>query len=1537
MIPDKTKKHPTLMKSRLNPFLSSIALASAFLVIGQSSHAANYWFDNNGTTLGYGVVNGGSYDWTAGTPWSTTSSGAFTVAGIAWPGGTNLAGFVGAGASTSYTMTLGASDSSTVTLQNLILNSDGTNAAAIGSGDVVIGGVGSTGTLSLSAANSIGTAAGTLTINSKYNLGNNQNTNFRGGTIIINGVISGTGTSGVTLGSGAFGLTSGTLTLAGDNTFAGSTSVASGYTLTLRHANALGATGGTNSVSAGGTTEVAGGVTINSGESIGIAGDGVSSFGALRAGTGGGTWAGGVTLNGAGAGPRLGATAGNTLTITGSIANGSGTSFNVSGQSGTGVVILNPTTSNSYTGTSGIIRGILRLGKNDALPTGTTLDVDSINNVTDAASFDMAGFNQTVAALQDSATNNVNGKVTNSVASTTSTLTVNQASSTDFGGIIENGSGSIVLTKSGAGNLTLSGANTYTGGTNIKNGSIIIGGGNDRLATGGSVVLGDAGTSGKLVLGDSTTARNQTLAGLTTTGLGGSVVGAHATTNSVLTLSFTSGTNTYAGTLGGAGTNENKLALTKSGAGTLKLTGANTYSGPTTLTQGTLQIGVDPVGAITSSAIGTGTLTFNGGTLSSDSSTARSIGNAVTFTGNAVLGDATNNGKLTFSNNMDLGAAARTITVSSAVQLDGSFTNSAATSGLIKLGTGTLTINGANTSFGNTAGFTIGNGTVVAANTASMGNVGQIVTLSSASGFGTLDLATDTTANAYVLNFGSVAGAGGTVLVNRATSGAAITHTMGVATLGNAKVNAQAGGNVTSGTPTLEFTGINLSAGAGGDGATTFNPTTANILISGSISRSGSSANSLVLDGSSSGNLISGIISGPQTLTKSNTSTWELSNANTFAGNTKVTGGTLKLTNSLAIQSSAFDTSGAGTLDISTINNPTFGGLTSATSYALPSNVTSLTLNPSSGATQTYSGNLSRTGGGSGLTLTKTGAGTQILSGTNSYTGLTTVNGGELRVTSAGAIGGTNVTVTTGQLALDGGVTVSGKSLTTSGSGTNFFGGLQSVSGTNTWDGSVTLGADLSRLGARKNATLVVSGVIDDGSNTYGMVVRNENVGNNNNGVGNSNTVTVLSGVNTYGGNTQLIHGVTKLDGGDNRLPVGTVLQFGSATTNAKFDMNGRNQELAGLAVTSTSTDSNRDWNANELTNSSATLSTLTVNTVADQTFGGTLTNNVGLITGKIALVKSGSAKLTLTSTNTFTDGTSIDNGTLALGHATDTLRDDGAVNVNGGELALGTNTDTVGAVTLTSGSITGTGAGKLTGTGSNFDVRSGTISAKLGGTVGLNKTTGGTVTITSDNSIGGYTGATNVSSGKLVVNGNISTSSLITVDSGATLAGSGTVGKTVINGTLAVGNSPGTMNFTDTLELNGATEMEIDGLAGAGVTGGHDFINLTGAGAAGVLIYGGTLSLNIGTTFGIGSYSWNLFDMASSTGNFTSISLTNQYAGSLLDAELSGVWNLTSGDNTWQFTQSTGVLGLTVVPEPNAALLGGLSALLLMRRRRIS
>jgi autotransporter-associated beta strand protein len=142
--------------------------------------------------------------------------------------------------------------------------------------------------------------------------------------------------------------------------------------------------------------------------------------------------------------------------------------------------------------------------------------------------------------------------------------------------------------------------------------------------------------------------------------------------------------------------------LTKAGAGTLILTGANTYSGGTTLTAGAVLVGVDTagsLGSITSSAIGTGGLTFNGGTISSDSTTARTLYNVLTFTGNATIGYSSNTGAITFGAAGDLGSSTRTITVntSTSAQFDGILSSVTAGTGLTKAGAGTLILTGANT------------------------------------------------------------------------------------------------------------------------------------------------------------------------------------------------------------------------------------------------------------------------------------------------------------------------------------------------------------------------------------------------------------------------------------------------------------------------------------------------------------------------------------------------------------------------------------------------------------------------------------------------------------------------------------------------------------------------------------------------------------------------------------------------------------------------------------------------------------------------
>jgi autotransporter-associated beta strand protein len=151
-----------------------------------------------------------------------------------------------------------------------------------------------------------------------------------------------------------------------------------------------------------------------------------------------------------------------------------------------------------------------------------------------------------------------------------------------------------------------------------------------------------------------------------------------------------------------------------------------------------------------------------------------------------------------------------------------------------------------------------------------------------------------------------------------------------------------------------------------------------------------------------------------------------LSGANTYSGNTRISAGMLTIGNNLALQNSVFDSSGTGTLAFSPgINTPTFGGLTNGANLTLAANVTALTLNPGAGVITTYSGNLGSAT--AGMTLTKQGAGTQILAGANTYNGNTLIESGRLLVnnTTGSGTGGGTVTVNSGAT-LGGSGTVSG-------------------------------------------------------------------------------------------------------------------------------------------------------------------------------------------------------------------------------------------------------------------------------------------------------------------------------------------------------------------------------------------------------------------------------------------------------------------------------------------------------------------------------
>ena len=137
----------------------------------------------------------------------------------------------------------------------------------------------------------------------------------------------------------------------------------------------------------------------------------------------------------------------------------------------------------------------------------------------------------------------------------------------------------------------------------------------------------------------------------------------------------------------------------------------------------------------------------------------------------------------------------------------------------------------------------------------------------------------------------------------------------------------------------------------------------------------------------------------------------------------------------------------------------------------------------------------------------------------------------------------------------------------------------------------------------------------------------------------------------------------------------------------------------------------------------------------------GTISAKLG---GAGGLTMTGGGRVTLAGVNEYTGTTTVSWGTLAYG-VNDAIADSSDILIDGGQLDIGAFSDTVGTVTLTKGKIAGT-TGVLSST-ADFDVRAGTVSAKLGGANGLVKTTSATATLTGANE---YTGATTITAGVL-------------------------------------------------------------------------------------------------------------------------------------------------------------------------------------------
>lgn len=329
-----------------------------------------------------------------------------------------------------------------------------------------------------------------------------------------------------------------------------------------------------------------------------------------------GSYAPGLTLNGSGAASTAGLylLGGKTMNFNGAL-----------------IIQTAPTTIQAYSTGTATIKGFdVNSGEFLDCAAAASGSVIASNVNLSTGSY---GYNLQVDAGANTATGDltVNGLITGSGANTGGAL----------GSPISSG-----FNKDGAGNLKLTGASTYTAATFIQNGSIILAQGNNRLPVGTAVVLGGSSTSGQMILGDASGAVTQTLAGLQSSSSAFNAVVGGAVAVSTLTLNVASGSSdTYSGMLGGSGMNQNNLALIKTGAGALALSGLNTHTGATTVSAGTLIV----TGNISASAI----TVASGATLEGTGS----LGGALTVQGTLAPGTSTI-GTLTASNAVTLAGAA---------------------------------------------------------------------------------------------------------------------------------------------------------------------------------------------------------------------------------------------------------------------------------------------------------------------------------------------------------------------------------------------------------------------------------------------------------------------------------------------------------------------------------------------------------------------------------------------------------------------------------------------------------------------------------------------------------------------------------------------------------------------------------------------------------------------------------------------------------------------------------------------------------------
>jgi autotransporter-associated beta strand protein len=487
-----------------------------------SSGTSLYW-------LGADTTRGGDGTWSAaGTTWSATDADGPAVAydstkAVVFSGTTagavTVSGTVAANAgitfsTTGYTLSGGTEITLTGATNTITTGAsvDAVISTPLGGATGMI--KGGAGKLILDGANGY---TGNTTISAgTLQIGNGATTGSFSGTVANNGTLAFNRSNdysfaGAISGSGALTqLGSGVLTL-GTNSYLGLTTVSAG-TIRATNATSLGTTAGGVSVTSGAALELIGGITIGA-EALSLGGTGVNSGGALRNISGDNAYGGALTLTAATRinsdsgtltlGSGTGVTGGNfALTFGGagntSVSSALGSSVASLTKDGTGVLGLSAAA--AYAGGTAIKNGALQVtGGNDRLlASGLVTMGDTSTSGKLILGDATAASSQTLAGLT---TTGAGGSVVGAHATNNSALTLAISSGTNsFGGSI-GGAGTnenrISLSKTGAGILALSGASSFTGGTSISAGQVIVSN-NSALGTGAVAMSGGSliGASG---------------------------------------------------------------------------------------------------------------------------------------------------------------------------------------------------------------------------------------------------------------------------------------------------------------------------------------------------------------------------------------------------------------------------------------------------------------------------------------------------------------------------------------------------------------------------------------------------------------------------------------------------------------------------------------------------------------------------------------------------------------------------------------------------------------------------------------------------------------------------------------------------------------------------------------------------------------------------------------------------------------------------------------------------------------------------------